>query len=312
MTLRTGNPAFDAQLVESFETALRAGWQKARSDQTIRTYCFALKYYLSHAERRRLPPLTEITPTHVQGYVIVLRGERSASTAQLYLLALKTMLDWLVDEDEREDNPADRLRLPARTQASPAQYTPDEIRHIFRSQDPKTVLGARNLALFSVLLDTGIRRGEAVNARLSNYDPRTGYLRVIGKGNKERLVRLGHEARRAVDTYLRRRARAGITSDYLFTSLSGRPLGGHALGQLHRALGKELGIAMHPHRWRHTFAQHCLDEHMDREYVRMLMGHTDLRTLTIYTKQTDQGRALRAHETYSPLDAMKRGGRRRP
>ena len=142
--------------------------------------------------------------------------------------------------------------------------------------------------------------------RVDDLDWKNGYVRVIGKGDKERTIRLSPAVMRAINTYLRMRERNGVVSDWLWLGTHGRALSKSSITNMHNHLQKALGFSIHPHRWRHTFAQTCLDAGMDRESVRVLMGHEDLKTLQRYTRATDTRRALEAHRRFSPAEQLLR------
>jgi len=298
-----------AVLVRGFTLALRAGWRpRLRSEASITTYGYGVRSLIGFLAARRMPIVTEATREHVQEWVIDLRTRAEPKTIHLYLLAARIFFAWLIEEEERRDNPTDRIHAPKPDQRVNDPFTPAEIDALFGSQNNKTLTGARNRALFAVLLDTGLRREECASMQMGGIDWTHGTIKVLGKGARERRVRIGAAAQRMVDAYLRARTRHRLPDGgALWVTVDGRPLSGVRLWGIHADLGRRLGFPIHPHRWRHTNAQSLLDSGMDRESVRELLGHASLETLRDYTAATDARRALEAHRLHSPMDRLGRG-----
>lgn len=290
--------------------ALRAGWRPtAQSPNTIRAYTFGVRHLLRHARREGWPGLPDITRTHLQAYAIAVRDELRPESVRTYLAGIRALFDWLVEEGERDDSPLLAINAPPPDGQLRQPFSRDEVAAIFASQNPRTLAGARNLALFALLLDTGLRRAEAAGLRVEDVDRKEGQISVIGKGRKPRTVGIGRETLRSLDSYLRRRVRAEIDSPWLWVIrdyVQARPPTGGMISAIHKDLTKRLGFHVHAHRWRHTYAQWLLDSGLDREYVRRLMGHTDPKTLSRYTGATDQRRALEEFGRHSPMDRFGR------
>lgn len=301
----------DADLVRGFVLALKGGWRpRLSSDRTVRTYRFALRSWTQHIAGMGLPSVTVASREHALEWVGMLRRERAPATAQVYVVGAKLFSTWLVEEGEiREPHPFSRISPPARPKRLTPRLSDDMIERLLATQDAGTLLGLRNIALFAVLIDTGLRLAECARIQVADVDWKHGTVRVMGKGSKERVVRLGVAAQRALDRYVRVRNRRYPEAPHLWVNRSGAPLSPDGIEGVHTAAGKQLGIHLHPHMLRHTFGQAALDAGMDRESVRILMGHSGYQTLRLYTEATDAGRALEAHRKHSPLDNLKRGKR---
>lgn len=305
----------DAALVRSFLLNLRGGWREnVRSPRSVLTYIYGIASFADQLDRLSAPGLAVATRDQVLGWVGELRGSASPKTVEVYLAGVRAFFDWLIDEGEIRpaDHPVARIKAPKPPQRVNDPLTPAEIERILAACDG-SLLGLRNRALFLVLLDTGLRLSEVAGISRAEVDLHFGYVTVMGKGSKERRVRLSATTLAAVDRYdrtRRREARGAALGAHLWATRTGEPMSVERIYGLHREIGDQLGIVLHPHRWRHTAAQTMLDGGMDRESVRLLLGHADLQTLRIYTSATDAGRALEQHAQHSPVEQLRRGRRR--
>ena len=298
-------------LTRGFELALAAGWRpRIRSEQSIRTYLHGVIHYQGWCARAGVTPLTA-TRDDLRAWLAELRRERAAATAQLYVLAVRTFHRWLVDEGERPDDPTEKLSAPARGQRLTDPLSDADIGRVLRALDRSRLTGARDYALVLTLLDTALRREELAGMTVTDAlaDTRHGIARVVGKGDKERLVRLSPATQQAIDRYVRKREQAGIDSEWLWLGQGGRPLSGAGVYEIVTRLGKRLGLDLHPHRWRHTALQAMLDAGMDRESVRQIAGHESDEILRRYTRATDARRAIEQHRRGSPVERLVRGRR---
>lgn len=308
--LRNLRPA-DAALGRSFILNLRGGWDRSRSEATIQTYAHALAKWAAFVGELGLPSLLVPTREHALEWAATLKAHQAAATAEVYIGAVRLFYVWLADEGEiaRTANPFDRIVAPRRPARVNEPLTPEEIEQIFSSQSTTGTIGLRNRALFMCLLDSGLRLAELAAMDVADIDWKHGHVKVLGKGSKERVVRLGATTLAAIDRYLRTRARVRDVP-WLWDSRTGGRLSHEGIYHLHEQIGKALGIHLHPHRWRHTNAQSLLDAGMDRESVRQLLGHSSEQTLRIYTSATDRRRALEQHARHSPVDNLRKGRRR--
>jgi site-specific recombinase XerD len=196
--------------------------------------------------------------------------------------------------------------------------SPEEVVRIVGSLNPRTEIGARDQALFVLLLDTGMRLSELCNLRLSGLHLEEGYAKVHGKGKKERPVRVGALAAKAVRFYLlhwRRPARSGIDHVFLtcrgvtrqagaFAPEAGEPLKPKAVELMIKRLGRRVGVPrLHPHLLRHTFSCRHLIAHHDPFALKSLLGHTTLAMTNHYCAAVQQMEIVQA-ERASVLDEM--------
>ncbi len=192
-------------------------------------------------------------------------------------------------------------RLPRRL---PQVLGESEVERLLDVATPDTPRGLRDRAMLELLYATGLRVSELVGLELGQIDLRMGWVRVYGKGRKERLVPMGEEALHWVTRYLaeaRPVLLAGRRADALFPGRGAAPLTRQACWYRIRALGRAAGIrkAFSPHGLRHAFATHLLDHGADLRMVQMLLGHSDLSTTQIYT-HVAQARLKALHAAHHP------------
>jgi integrase/recombinase XerD len=192
-------------------------------------------------------------------------------------------------EQKRDGSPADDLRPPRAWAALPKFLSLEEVDRLLAQPDTSTARGLRDKALIEVLYATGLRVSELVALRAGDLNLDEGYLTCIGKGDKQRIVPLGHEAADWVRRYIRD-GRPGMlrkkTSPWLFVNArDGGPLSRVGFWKVLKEYGIKAGISrdLSPHALRHSFATHLLERGADLRMIQLMLGHADLSTTQIYT-----------------------------
>ncbi len=202
-------------------------------------------------------------------------------------------------------DPTLRVKSPRRPRSLPRNLSEDQVRALLGAPDPETPLGLRDRAMLETLYATGLRVSELVGLKLSQVSLDMGVVRVLGKGNKERLVPLGEEA---IDWLMRycatARAELGgdAKSDSVFVTARRGPMTRQAFWQLIKRHAVKAGIArtaLSPHTLRHAFATHLLNHGADLRVVQLLLGHADITTTTIYTHVARE-RLKQLHQRHHP------------
>ena len=191
-------------------------------------------------------------------------------------------------ERRQENSPADDLRPPRAWAALPKFLSLDEVDLLLAQPDTGTARGLRDKALIEVLYATGLRVSELISLRAGDLNLDDGYLTCIGKGDKQRMVPLGHEAADWVRRYLRdgRPALLGRkSSPWLFVNARGGGLSRVGFWKILKEYGVKAGVSrdISPHVLRHSFATHLLERGADLRMIQMMLGHADLSTTQIYT-----------------------------
>ena len=212
----------------------------------------------------------------------------SARTKARRLSSMRRYYQYLLRERVVHTDPTVRLEAPRLGRSLPKSLSENDVEALLDAPDPSTTIGLRDRAMLEVLYATGLRVSELVNLELTQINMRQGVVRVIGKGNKERLVPLGEEALDWLHRYLEE-SRAdlcrGRPTEALFPTRSGRAMSRQAFWYMIRKYTLKAGIkaALSPHTLRHAFATHLLNHGADLRVVQMLLGHSDISTTQIYT-----------------------------
>ncbi len=208
-------------------------------------------------------------------------------------------------EERQESSPADDLRPPRAWPALPKFLSLDEVDRLLAQPDPSTARGLRDKTLIEVLYATGLRVSELVALRAGDLNLDEGYLTCIGKGDKERMVPLGHEAADCVRRYIREGRPALIrkkSSPWLFVNArDGGPLSRVGFWKVLKQYGVKASITrdLSPHVLRHSFATHLLERGADLRMIQMMLGHADLSTTQIYTHVLE-ARLRAAYDKFHP------------
>lgn len=225
------------------------------------------------------------------------KGQNKKSIG-LKISALKSFFKFCFKKGINTANPAAFLQIPKPDKKLPNFIIPDEMKTMLSSIDAETPVGARNLALIELLYSSGLRINEALQLKVNGIDISSKTVKVLGKGNKERIVPVGDKAIWAIKNYLKFRGqllKKGELS-FLFISNTGKQLGASAAyREVHKImLTTTESQKKSPHVLRHTFATHLLDNGAEIEAVSKMLGHSSLSTTQIYTHVTVE----RLKETY--------------
>jgi len=233
----------------------------------------------------------------------VSKGARPRTTARL-LSSLRRFYGYLVREEKIKTDPTALIDSPKLGRPLPKSLTEEQVEKLLESPDVTKPLGLRDRAMLETLYATGLRVSELVGLTLSQVSLTQGVVRVIGKGDKERLVPLGEEAVSWISRYLaegRQKLVRGRSTDALFATTRGGPMTRQAYWHNLKLHTRKAGIQtkMSPHTLRHAFATHLLNHGADLRVVQMLLGHADLSTTQIYT-HVAQARLKTLHEQHHP------------
>ncbi len=234
------------------------------------------------------------------------RSERELAPASMKILvvALRHFAAHLQREGLLEIDLLPALELPRQLQHLPETLSESDVEKLLAVEVPATPLGRRDRALLEVLYASGLRASELAGLRLENYLLEEQLLRVIGKGNRERVVPIGRQAMTALDAWLEQ-GRAELvqpkTGGELFLGEHGRRLTTARIWQIVRELAARAGLKQKvwPHLLRHSFATHLLTHGADLRAIQEMLGHASLATTQVYT-QVDQARLRDVHRRFHP------------
>ena len=214
-------------------------------------------------------------------------GARPRSTAR-QLSSFRRFFRYLVREGVVREDPTAQIAMPKIGRSLPKSLTEEEVEALLSAPVVSDPLGNRDRAMLEVLYATGLRVSELVNLRHGQVNLNQGVIRIMGKGNRERLIPLGEEAMRWLTEFFNG-ARSEILlerqTDYLFPTRRGDRMTRQAFWHIIKRYARKSGISkeLSPHTLRHAFATHLLNHGADLRVVQMLLGHSDLSTTQIYT-----------------------------
>jgi tyrosine recombinase XerC len=289
-------------LLDRFLDYLKA--VKGSSPYTIKNYGSDIGQFIEYCQRLGADRMDAITRPFLHSYMAWLDAEGYAKTSIARRVAgLRSFGDFLIEEGVVPANPFHAINAPKLPKRLPAYLTASEVEALLSISDTSAVLGCRNQAILEVLYAAGLRVGELVSLDLRNVDLEAGLIRVIGKGDKERVVIMGQHAIVAVRDYLQnaRPALMGEHTTALWLNHRGGRLSARGVAMLVSDLAKEAGVKTHvsPHVLRHSFATHMLDGGADLRVVQELLGHASLATTQIYT-HVSRARARQVYEQAHP------------
>lgn len=228
------------------------------------------------------------------------RGAVSKRSQARELSAVRSFYNWTVLEGLRKDNPCDNLEGPKLGRYLPSVLSEEEVSAIISSVDTTTYFGKRDRAIFETLYGCGLRVSELAGLHLSDVFLREGIVRVIGKGDKQRLVPMGECAVEALKDWMAVRDPLPEFDDIVFLNRYGRPLSRVSVFNLMKSQAIAAGIhkEISPHTFRHSFATHLIEHGADIRSVQEMLGHESILTTEIYThidKGTWQSSVMEHH-----------------
>lgn len=271
--------------------------EKGYAANTLRAYGHDLAEFCSYAsgeeqgegEGGRAIACGAVDPLVIRGYLAWLHRRNGKRTIARKLSALRSFFGFLRKHDLVVDNPAEQVLTPKQPKKLPGYLAVDDMFRLLDSIPNGTLLEARNRALFETLYSCGVRVSELAGLNLSDLEVQAGFVRVRGKGNRERLVPIGERALAAIRHYRERMPeRTQVETDgdsaLFLNRFSGR-LSARSIRRILDQLARQCGLPMPvaPHGVRHSFATHLLDAGADLRSVQEMLGHSSLRTTQKYT-----------------------------
>jgi site-specific recombinase XerD len=307
------------ELIEYYEVCNRA---EGKSYRTIGWYSANLKRFRNYLNSRHLSEsLDTIDKKVLREYVLYLlkrnRFENhpytpvrteplSTATIHGHVRTLRAFFSWLVDEGLTEENIAKDLKPPKLVKKAVSTLSDEEIIAILHTLNLNNHYEARDLTIFMLLLDTGLRIGELVSLKMEDVHMGEDFVKVMGKGKKERIVPIGNNAQKALQRYLfryrTRPAHAGIEN--VFLSIHGTALTENSMKLMFARLGQRSEVQrLHAHLCRHTFATRFLVNGGDVFTLQQILGHSTLEMVRHYVNLASNDVIIK-HQRCSPLDHL--------
>lgn len=269
--------------------------QKNYSENTIKNYEIDILEFNTYLNREKINYL-DIDYDFIKGYLMELYNRKlSRSSVSRKLSSLRSFYKFLFNNKLIKTNPFKYVSTPKKEKKLPKYLGVQELEIIFNTPDVKTSLGQRDRLILEILYATGIRVGELVNVKLDDIDLQRKEIRVLGKGNKERIDPFGEYCLDAINMFINDGRKKILnkhhtTCDYLIINEHGTKITTRGVEQIIDNVVKKAALKKHvsPHMLRHSFATHLLNEGCDILTVQELLGHESLETTQVYTHVSNE------------------------
>jgi len=286
--------------------------EKSLSDNTINSYVFDLKLFSLYLdENSKINSSKEISEKTLIDFISYLgnhlnKREKNYSEKSIYRMisVLKSYFKYLVIEDIIADNPAENLDTPKISRLLPSVLTIDEVNKMLDAVDINKKPGLRDRAILETMYASGLRVSEVISLEINNIFFDDGFLRIFGKGSKERIVPIGKSALNFIEKYYnseRLLTKNKYSLNFIFLNFRGRKMTRMSVWNIVKKYSSLAGIKkeIHPHTLRHTFATHLLEGGADIRIIQEMLGHSDISTTQIYT-HIDKEYLIEVHKSFHP------------
>ena len=279
--------------------------ERGVAQNTLEAYGRDLRRFLVFIQQRGLTQLQEATPEILIEYLIQIKNEGlSANSMNRSLAALRGFYKYLLMEKKIEQTPLANIELAKVWMRLPDTLSKEEMNVILAQPGGDKPSALRDTAMLELLYATGIRVSELINLTMNSINWQVGFLTVMGKGNKERIVPIGKTAYDCVRVYVdnaRPQLMQKKSTDMLFLNRFGGKFTRQGFWKMVIRYAQKAGLKkkVHPHTFRHSFASHLLEGGADLRTVQVMLGHADISTTQIYTHIT-RDRLKEIHQKYHP------------
>ncbi len=291
------------QRMDQYQTFLVI--EKGLSEKTLAAYSTDLMRFCQFLEKKKATSVSQIDTGLILAYLIHLRnrGLRARSRAR-HLVSLRGFFKFLTAEKIIEKNPAQQVDLPKTGLRLPDVLSVSDVEALIDAPDRSQAEGLRDAAMLELLYGAGLRVSELIRLAMTGINLEAGFVRVFGKGSKERVVPVGRMALNAIREYLDRSRPLLLknrSSADLFVTRRGSAMTRQSFWNLVGRYGRlaKLKKKVTPHSLRHSFATHLLEGGADLRAVQMMLGHADISTTQIYTHVAHR-QLVEAHKKYHP------------
>jgi integrase/recombinase XerD len=261
--------------------------------------------YLSFLEENKINNISDADTPVILKHLISMRNTGlGARSRARHLVTIRGFYRFLVQEKLLKHDPTRLIDLPKSGLKLPDVLSVEDVKLLLSIPDTKTPTGSRDAAMIELLYAAGLRVSELINLKLQAVNMEAGFVRVFGKGSKERVVPIGLFAKEKIDDYLKS-ARPlilkSIVSRYLFVARAGKPMTRQGFWKLIKRYALKAGFnkKITPHSLRHSFASHLLEGGADLRAVQLMLGHVDISTTQIYTHVARE-HLKKIHEKFHP------------
>jgi integrase/recombinase XerD len=290
--------------VKNFQSYLRI--ERGLSAHTVANYTFDIERLCKFLSDENIPiSPVKISEETLQQFIYAVSAELNARSQARIISGLKSFFTWLIFEDYRQDNPMALIETPRTGRNLPDTLSVQDIDRLIAAIDLSTPEGERNRAMLETLYGCGLRVSELVALKISDLFFDEGFIKVTGKGDKQRFVPIGPQAERFIELY-RNSIRNHLNiqkgfEDTLFLNRRGRQLTRAMVFTIIKELAKEINLKKNisPHTLRHSFATHLLENGADLRSIQLMLGHESITTTEIYV-HLDRKHLTQVMESFHP------------
>ncbi|WP_121666651.1 site-specific tyrosine recombinase XerD [Mesonia aquimarina] len=293
------------QLLKDYQHYLRI--ERGLSSNSIENYSYDIHKLINYLKAHQIKESpADIQESTIQQFIYSIAKSSSSVRTQARIIAgLRGFFSYLIFENYRENNPLDLIEAPKIGRKLPDTLSTQEIDELIKNIDLSKPEGERNKAIIETLYSCGLRVTELVNLKISDLFFEEGFIKVSGKGNKERFVPISNYTTKLIETY-RNKIRVHISikkqfEDTLFLNRRGGKLSRAMIFTIVKRLAEEaqLNKKISPHTFRHSFASHLLENGADLRSIQQMLGHESITTTEIYM-HTDRSQLKKAIQKFHP------------
>jgi integrase/recombinase XerD len=279
--------------------------EKGVSRLTIEAYSHDLNRFINLVQSRGIQKAVDVTPDEIISYLEQVKKDGlNARSVNRGLAAVRGLFKFLLREKKIDKNPVANIGLAKVWARLPDTLSKEEMNLLLAQPGMKNSAAIRDTAMMELMYATGIRVSEIITLTMNNINWQVGYLVVMGKGGKERIVPMGRSAYNFLSEYVnqgRPKFMKGQKTNILFLNRSGNGLTRQGFWKIVKGYVLRAGLnkKVHPHTFRHSFASHLLEGGADLRSVQIMLGHADIATTQIYTHITRE-RLKSIHKRYHP------------
>lgn len=279
--------------------------EKGLAAHTIESYSLDLTRFFDFLTQNDIADISQTDTAVILSHLIALRksGLEARSRAR-HLVTLRGFYRFLIEEKIIKHNPIKIIDLPKSTLKLPDVLSIPEVQQLLKASETITPLGKRNAAMLELLYAAGLRVSELINIKVNDVNLEVGFVRVFGKGSKERIVPMGSHANEKIKDFIlagRPLLLKGMGSHFLFVARAGKPMTRQGFWKILKQHCLKTGLTKNitPHTLRHSFASHLLEGGADLRSVQLMLGHVDISTTQIYTHVARE-HLIKIHAQYHP------------
>lgn len=281
--------------------------EKGLANNTIVSYERDIKTYIKYLNNvEKLSNINEVQRIQIIHFLAFLKEQgKSSKTLARHIASIRAFHQFLLREKVVEHDPSFHIESPQLERSLPKVLSMEEVETLLESPQWVDHFGKRDKAMLELLYATGIRVSELISLNQGDIHLSMGFVRCIGKGNKERIIPIGKTAAQALEKYMHEARPKLVSKNYrdesLFLNHHGKRLSRQGFWKILKRLTKEAGIEkdLTPHTLRHSFATHLLENGADLRAVQEMLGHADISTTQIYTHVT-KARLKDVYSQYHP------------